>query len=334
MKSDSEKFYEGFRRFLAETGHEESNEAEMDALLQQYVTMLNAGDVSLETMENEESADAFLERAQEAGSRREMLKWIRKARELEPDHVDAALMEIEETSKNPYEQEMRLFELQQKAEKQLREQGYFRKASIGDFWGLIETRPYMRVCQTYVGTLLMNRKMRLAAKACESMLRLCKNDRYTLIHLYGYLEEEQAAHKLFDAYNGDWGTRFPLAMAVLSYKQGKEEMAKKYLQVLLNNNKDTKKFFSAYGTKKMGAYASKMQLYAYFPDSIEELLLILAEHDYVYDSAHAFFLLGKGCASRHEEGKGHRLRKVAYVPAAEVYVALDGTGFPCAAACM
>ena len=306
----------------------------MDALLQQYVTMLNAGDVSLEPMQDEESADAFLERAQEAGSRREMLKWIRKAREVEPDHVDAALMEIEETSKNPYEQEMRLFELQQKAEKQLREQGYFRKASIGDFWGLIETRPYMRVCQTYVGTLLMNRKMRLAAKACESMLRLCKNDRYTLIHLYGYLEEEQAAHKLFDAYNGDWGTRFPLAMAVLSYKQGKEEMAKKYLQVLLNNNKDTKKFFSAYGTKKMGAYASKMQLYAYFPDSIEELLLILAEHDYVYDSAHAFFLLGKGCASRHEEGKGHRLRKVAYVPAAEVYVALDGTGFPCAAACM
>lgn len=146
MKNDSEKFYEGFRRFLAEQGHEEPSEAEMDALLRQYVTMLNAGDVSLEPMQDEESADAFLERAQEAGSRREMLKWIRKARELEPDHVDAALMEIEETSKNPYEQEMRLFGLQQKAEKQLREQGYFRKASIGDFWGLIETRPYMRVC--------------------------------------------------------------------------------------------------------------------------------------------------------------------------------------------
>ena len=298
MKSDSEKFYEGFQRFLAEQGHEEPSEAEMDALLQQYVTMLNAGDVSLEPMQDEESADAFLERAQEAGSQREMLKWIRKARELEPDHVDAALMEIEETSKNPYEQEMRLFELQQKAEKQLREQGYFRKASIGDFWGLIETRPYMRVCQTYVGTLLMNRKMRLAAKACESMLRLCKSDnlgiRYTLIHLYVYLEEEQAAHKLFGAYSGDWGTRFPLAMAVLSYKQGKEEMAQKYLQMLLNNNKDTKKFFSAYGTKKLGAYASKMQPYAYLPDSIEELLLILAEHDYVYDSAHAFFFWAKG----------------------------------------
>jgi len=103
---------------------------------------------------------------------------------------------------------------------------------------------------------------------------------------------------------------------------------------MLLNNKDTKKFFSAYGTKKLGEYASKMQPYAYRPNSIEELLLMLAEHDYVYDSAHAFFLLGKGCASRHEEGKGHWLRKVAYVLAAEVYVALDGTGFACAAACM
>ena len=71
MKSDSEKFYEGFRRFLAETGHEESSEAEMDALLQQYVTMLNAGDVSLEPMQDEELRMRFwsVRRRQEAGGR-------------------------------------------------------------------------------------------------------------------------------------------------------------------------------------------------------------------------------------------------------------------------
>ena len=63
MKSDSEKFYEDFQRFLAEQGHEEPSEAEMDALLQQYVTMLNAGDVSLEPMQDEESADASLRTA-------------------------------------------------------------------------------------------------------------------------------------------------------------------------------------------------------------------------------------------------------------------------------
>ena len=46
------------------------------------------------------------------------------------------------------------------------------------------------------------------------------------------------------------------------------------------------------------------------------------------------FLLGKGGDSWHEEGKGHWLRKVSYVPATQVDAALDGTGFACAAACM
>ena len=54
----------------------------------------------------------FLERAQEAKSQRECLKWIRKAREIESEHVDAALAEIEMMAKNPCEQEQRLFELQ------------------------------------------------------------------------------------------------------------------------------------------------------------------------------------------------------------------------------
>ena len=72
MKSDSEKFYEGFQRFLAETGHEEPSEAEMDALLQQYVTMLNAGDVSLEPMQDVRSRRMrfwSVRRRQEAGGR-------------------------------------------------------------------------------------------------------------------------------------------------------------------------------------------------------------------------------------------------------------------------
>ena len=249
MKSNSERFHAGFQRFLAETGHEEPSEAEMEALLQEYVKIFNERARTLEPMPEEASADAFLDRAQEARSQRECLKWIRKARELEPDHVDAALMEIEETSKNPYEQEMRLFELQQKAEKQLREQGDFGKEAIGDFWLLVGTRPYMRVCRAYVESLLVNRKMRLAVKECESMLRLCTSDnlgiRYTLIHIYAYLEEEKAAQKFFKKCGEEWGTRFPLAMALLFYKLDKAEEARQYLQMLLDNNKDTKKFFPA-----------------------------------------------------------------------------------------
>ena len=67
----------------------------MDALLQEYVKLMNEGSPLLASMAEEGSADVFLDRAQEAKSRRERLKWIRKAHEIEPDHVDAALAEIE-----------------------------------------------------------------------------------------------------------------------------------------------------------------------------------------------------------------------------------------------
>lgn len=84
----------------------------MEALLQEYVKIFNERARILEPMPEEASADAFLDRAQEARSQRECLKWIRKARELEPEHVDAALMAINMTAKEPCEQELRLFELQ------------------------------------------------------------------------------------------------------------------------------------------------------------------------------------------------------------------------------
>ena len=94
-KSNSERFYEGFQRFLAQSGYEQPTDGEMDVLLQEYVKLMNEGSPLLASMAEEESADVFLDRAQEAKSRRERLKWIRKAREIEPDHVDAALAEIE-----------------------------------------------------------------------------------------------------------------------------------------------------------------------------------------------------------------------------------------------
>ena len=94
-KSNSERFYEGFQRFLTQSGHEQPTDDEMDALLQEYVKLMNEGSPLLASMAEEESADVFLDRAQEAKSRKERLKWIRKAREIEPDHVDAALAEIE-----------------------------------------------------------------------------------------------------------------------------------------------------------------------------------------------------------------------------------------------
>ena len=121
--------------------------------------MVNEEPPLLASMAEEESADVFWDRAQEAKSQRECLKWIRKAREIEAEHVEAALAEINMTAKNPCEQEQRLFELQQEAEKQLREQEFFAKDDIGSFWGLVETYSYIRVSHLYAMVLWVHRKM-------------------------------------------------------------------------------------------------------------------------------------------------------------------------------
>ena len=72
-------------------------------------------------------------------------------------------------------------------------------------------------------------RARLAAKECESMLRLCSRDnlgiRYTLTHIYAYLEEEKAAQKIFKKYHGAEERRLPLAMALLSYVNVNEKVS-------------------------------------------------------------------------------------------------------------
>ena len=78
-------------------------------------------------------------------------------------------------------------------------------------------------------------------------------------------------------------------MALLFYKLGKAEEARQYLQMLLDNNKDTKKFFSSYGTSKMETYIAQTTPYSYRPNTMEELFLIFTDYDYVYEEAYAFF---------------------------------------------
>lgn len=116
---------------------------------------------------------------------------------------------------------------------------------------------------------------------------------YYIIHIYAYLEEEKAAQKIFKKYHGAEETRLPLSMAFLSYKLGKEEAARRYLQMLLDNTADVKKFFSAYGTKKMETYTETLSPYSYRPHTMEELFLIFTDHLYAYGDSPAFFFWAK-----------------------------------------
>lgn len=203
------------------------------------------------------------------------LEYLSKALELEPDNLDAARMLAEVNAKNPEDLLEALSSLIEKGNSSMEKEGYFQDC-MGDFWGVLETRPYMRLRHSYL-----------------ELLRLCEGDnlgiRYALMHLYAYFENEDGAlalHKKYDEYE-ESQMLFPLA--VLYYKKADFEASLQYLRRLAKANKDTKKFLRMMVNDSLEEYLDKMNPYGYQPFTIEELIYEHFEARYLFDSVDHFF---------------------------------------------
>lgn len=251
----------------------------------------------MQDMSDRENIYDLLENAGQARTTKEALQWIRKAREAAPDNLDAALAEIQLTQKTSLDVEQRVRELLTRGEVQMRTVGFFSEDNVGDFWALIETRPYMRVRMAYIHALLMNYKIRCAAQECEELIRLCTSDnlgaRYILIHSYAYLQEEESAYRLLERFENEESSQFLLAMSALMYSLNKEDEARGYLVHLLSVNKDSKKFFAAIGTEKLNIYVDQLSPHGYRPHTIDELLTTIGTYGFFYDNMSCFFAWAK-----------------------------------------
>ena len=150
------------------------------------------------------TAEDYLALADEAPSVKKRLEYIKKALELEPDNLSAQLMEaIEEDDL------LKMISLSEQMiaqeEASLRDQGYFKKECIGDFWLIWETRDYMRMRIKHLGMLTMIHRLRAAVAEAKDLLRLCTGDnvgaRYILMGLYVALEEKDELEKLLGQYD-------------------------------------------------------------------------------------------------------------------------------------
>ena len=121
----------------------------------------------------------------------------------------------------------------------LTKEGYFDKNNIGSFYGIFETRPYIRGLFAKVDCLIVDGKIKQARDICKEILRLNENDntgaRYTLMAIYAFLEEENEMIKLYKKYpEENLEMLFPLF--ALYYKQGNDKKAKEYLSKINKNN--------------------------------------------------------------------------------------------------
>jgi tetratricopeptide (TPR) repeat protein len=115
------------------------------------------------------------------------------------------------------------------------------KDDVGLFWGLIETRPYMRARHALARTLWSRGERNEAIVHYQDMLRLNPNDnqgiRYSLIDGLLELGRDTEAAGLLKQYGEDCGAAWMWSRALLSFRQkGDTAVSRKALARAINAN--------------------------------------------------------------------------------------------------
>lgn len=265
-------------------------------MLNTFISMLQYQPKTAEELSesNAENSYDFLELAESAATKKDALKYVKKAIELEPDNLDALSLKAELTAPTAEKLAEKYKELIEAANKLLSSQGYFNDENIGKFWLITETRPYMRLLDKYSVLLTDCGQLRLAESEYKNMLRLCSNDnlgvRYRLMHIYAYFEDKQSADELYKTYPEDDSTQFLLPMSILCYKLGNLRESAKYLKTLCESNNDTYKFFEYVTTGDMEKITANMNPYGYRPYTIEEFIIESEENHFLFIVSSAYFV--------------------------------------------
>ena len=293
---ETERAMKEVHKFLQENVTENMSMDEINALLQAHLKEINANIPKGITEETAETADDFMELAEQKykdGDEMGALRLARKAQKMDPDNLDIDLFLLA-GEKESVDKTLRKFQkILEKGKTILEKQGCFQE-DVGHFWQVFETRPYIRAKGQYVLTLIHAGKLKKAAQEAEDILQLNEQDnlgmRYTLMHLYAALEDAESAQKLFEKYSDGEESPIFLALTLLYYKLDETDRAQKYLRQLTRVNKGTRAFVRDVITDKVERVLSKIEKQGGFsPFSEEELVEIYDENLPVYLGTPSFF---------------------------------------------
>ncbi len=160
--------------------------------------------------------------AWDCDDRRRRVALARKALKVSPLCADAYVLIAQETALTPEAALDLYLKAVAAGEGALGEAAF--TEDVGLFWGLIETRPYMRARQGLSLAQWACGQREAAAASAEDMLRLNPNDnqgmRYLLIDWFLQLGRDDKAALLFKRYDKDDGTEWlwPAALAAFRAK--------------------------------------------------------------------------------------------------------------------
>lgn len=287
MSRETEKALKNLQAFLDEKSDgKDLSEKELNQLLQDFMMEQN-GKVQTSSMfqNHPETSDDYLDLAYEADTEEEALRNVKKALTLDPGNLDARSMYLNMTCDTDVEllEQMEIWIA--KAEDDLRKEGYFQD-DIGHFWGILETRPYMRFRDEYERLLIHCGMLGKAMEECEELLRLCEDDnlgvRHVLMHLYAYFEKIDKCEELLKEYP-EHSSSMLLPLSIAYFKCMQFPKAKKTLKELAKFNKDLKGFLR---NTVNGKLPEPPENEGYFrPGTKEEIFINIAENPFLYKEA-------------------------------------------------
>jgi len=152
----------------------------------------------------------------------EVLELTKKALQLDPDCSDAHLLMTGLTSRSLTEEIKKVKEIIARTEQKLGKK-YFEE-NKGHFWGMVETRPYMRALNFLLSALRETGKTAEAIRQAEEMLELNPNDnqgiRNTLLGMYLETGNLDGARKLFKKYPTEYMAVFLWGQMLERYLSG------------------------------------------------------------------------------------------------------------------
>jgi len=230
----------------------------------------------------------LLDEAYNASTKEEAIKYARQAIEIFPENIDAECL-IANYEEDQVVKLSKFETIIEKATEFLERNNYFNQNTIGHFWGILDTRPYMRARNRKVLILIELGRYTCAVKECEELLKLCESDnlgvRYLLIGLYCLLEKFDECKKLFKKFDEESSTQLIFPMAIMYYKLGDYEKTKNILNRINEKNPHVLELLknNVYLTKNLD------DVKYYSPGSIEEAILVTKGLSYLLGSVPSFF---------------------------------------------
>ncbi len=169
----------------------------------------------------------------------ERVRLARKALQISPDCADAHVVLAEETARTAEEARDLYAKGVAAGERALGKETF--EEGAGHFWGILETRPYMRARLGLAQALHALGKQREAIDHLWEMLRLNPNDNQGVRDLLlGWLLErgdDDAVKRLLDRYPEDWSAIWLYGRALHAFRtQGDTKAARKHLAEAMKEN--------------------------------------------------------------------------------------------------